>query len=409
MKRYWKLISLACFIVLIIGTFYIQESMASSKNPDFLIKNVSGNEEEVKGLSIFGEFTIGNHFRDTFSIDDTGTTYTSERSFIETFNGTYQVPEIKQLQHDYRSFMRGKAESSPLFYEDEAHLAYVNIDWDYEIDHNRPSNFSFEVEVLDKDSKDVTVINESIPKQNQYDHAYVVDVQKIDGELKAVVRIIPTTNDNGQSIDELHVYTFDLASQRLIGDEILATADSGQRQHLTIINDAESMEPQKNLLIKKVTATDIPYKDGFTTEESDPHYTIYQYDTGEQKELAKEGQELNFERASIYDSTIYFMNMTTKDLEIHPYQIESGKFSAIETLPVKMPTERVEEFGSPVIKLKNNKIYVVSPYSDSKTEASVLIADLKTWKTLYEGTIERTNLSEDQKEYSLRIYSLHVE
>src|SRR3954454_21189135 len=141
MKRYSKLISIACFIVLVIGTFYIQESMASSKNPDFLIKKVSGNEEEVKGLSIFGEFTIGNHFLDTLHIDDTETTYTGGLSFIEKLNRVHQSPEIKQLQRDYRNFMRGKAENPALFYEDEAHLAYVNIDWDYETYHNRPSDF----------------------------------------------------------------------------------------------------------------------------------------------------------------------------------------------------------------------------------------------------------------------------
>jgi hypothetical protein len=414
MKRYWKLISIVLVTVLVIGMFYIQASTAASNNPEFIIKKVSGSDDEGKKLSVFGEYITQGRHQDTVHIDETKTIYTNEISYIESLNGVYHSPEIKQLQRDYRNFMRGKEVNPTIFYEDEPHLAYVNIEWDYhEMDH-RPSNFSFDITVLDKDSNDVIDINEPIPNQNDYDHAFVEDVQKIDRKLKAAVRISSVVN-SGEQVEEIHIYTFDLNSQTLIGDDILLS--SGKRQkdgnsttwnQLNVLNDSENIESQKELLIQKVKVKEIPYRDGFKTEEIDRKYTLYNYKTNEQKELFSENQQLNFDTVSFYDSTIYFINITANGLEILPYQIENKEFMSKQTIQIKL-SEISEESGSPTIKLKNNRLYVISPYKDLKTEAVILIADLKTWKTLYEGTIERTNMSENQEDYSLRINSLNVE
>lgn len=414
MKRYWKLISIVLVTVLVIGMFYIQASTAASNNPEFIIKKVRGSDDEGKKLSVFGEYITQDRHQDTVHIDETETIYTNEISYIESLNSVYHSPKIKQLQRDYRNFMRGKKVNPTFFYEDESHLAYVNIEWDYhEMDH-RPSNFSFNITVLDKDSNKVIDINEPIPNQNDYDHAFVEDVQKIDGKLKAAVRISSVVN-SGEQVEEIHIYTLDLNSQTLIGDDILLS--SGKRQkdgnsttwnQLNVLNDSENIESQKELLVQKAKVKEIPYRDGFKTEEVDRKYTLYNYKTNEQKELFSENQQLNFDTVSIYDSTIYFINITANGLEILPYQIENREFSSKQTIQIKL-SEISEESGSPTIKLKKNRLYVVSPYKDLKTEAVILIADLKTWKTLYEGTIERTNMSENQEDYSLRINSLNVE
>jgi hypothetical protein len=390
--------------------FYIQASTAASNNPEFIIKKVSGSDDEGKKLSVFGEYITQGRHQDTVHIDGTETIYTNEISYIESLNGVYHSPEIKQLQRDYRNFMRGKEVNPTLFYEDEAHLAYVNIEWDYhEMDH-RPSNFSFDITVLDKDSNDVIDINEPIPEQNDYNHAFVEDVQKIDGKLKAAVRISSVVN-SGEQVEEIHIYTFDLNSQTLIGDDILVS--SGKRQkdgnsttwnQLNVLNDLENIESQKDLLIQKVKVKEVPYRDVFTTEEIDRKFTIYNYETNEQKELSNDREAFNFKTASIYGSTIYFMNMSKNGLEIHPYGIESEEFSTKQTIQINIP----KESGSPLIKLKNNKMYITSPYKDLKTKATLLVVDLKTWKTLYEGTIETRNLNENQKDYTLNIYALEV-
>ncbi|MGM7721499.1 hypothetical protein [Metabacillus sp. Hm71] len=415
MNRYWKLISIVLITVFVIGFFYIQSSTAMSNNPEFIIKKVSGSDDEGKKLSVFGEYITQGRHQDTVRIDEQETIYTNELSYIESLNGVYNTPEIKLLQRNYRNFMRGKELNPTLFYEDEAYLAYANIEGDYyELDH-RPSNFTFELEVLDKESKEVTSINETLPKQKEYSFAYVVDVQKLDDKLKVLVQIESAINQSYETVEEIHIYTFDLKSQTLIGDDIVVSSGSSQQNEnstisnrLSIFNDLETIQPQHYLLIEKVKVKEVQEGDESSTEEIDQTFTLYNYETNEHKELFNEKQQMDFENIYLYGSTIYFINITANGLEILPYQIENRKFSTKQTIDINIP-ERLDESGSSTIKLKNNRMYVVSPYKDLKTEAVILVADLKTWKTVYEGAIEATNSSKSEEDYTLRINSLNIE
>jgi hypothetical protein len=403
--------SIALITVIVIGNFYIGASIASSSNPKFFIEKVSGNDEEVKNLTVVGDFNVEDGFYDNVHFNDTETVYRSELSFIESLKGVNLPSEIKQLQSDFRGFMRGKAEDPALFYEDEDQLAYATIDWDYHQLDLKPSNFSFVLEVLDKNSRDVIAINEIVPNQNNYDHAMVEDVQIIEGKVKAFVRIYPLPNESNERDAEVHVFTFDINSQKLIGDDIVTTTDrqdsgtSNIREDLNSISNSETIKPQKELLIQKIRVKEVPGEDGLRSEEIGHSFTLYNYETNEQKELSNDREAFNFKTASIYGSTIYFMNMSKNGLEIHPYGIESEEFSTKQTIQINIP----EESGSPLIKLKNNKMYITSPYKDLKTKATLLVVDLKTWKTLYEGTIETRNLNESQKDYTLNTYALEVE
>lgn len=412
MKRYWKMISTVLVTVIVIGMFYFQASTAASNNPEFVIKKVSGSGNEGNKLSVFGEYITQGRHQDTVNIDEKETIYTSEISYIEGLNGVYHTAELKQLQRDYRNFMRGKElTTTSLYYEDEVYLAYSNIEWDYQEMDARPSNFSFNIEVLDKESKDVTVIKESMPNQNAYEYALVEDVQEINGKLKVVVRLSFAMEDNYEPFEEIHIYTFDINSETLIGDDIVASSGRSKKgensntwNQLSIFSDSENIQPQKYLLTKKVKVKEVQEGTESKTEETDQKFTLYNYETNEQKEVFTEKQQMDFENISIYGSTIYFINKTSNGLEILPYQIENGEFSKKQSIQIKISKEQ----GFPIIKLKNNRLYVVSPYKNLKTEAFILIADLKTWKTLYEGTIEITNLSENLEDYSLSINSLNI-
>ena len=104
------------------------------------------------------------------------------------------------------------------------------------------------------------------------------------------------------------------------------------------------------------------------------------------------------------------MKKTENGLEIHPYDTGTSKYLNAQILPVEMPSkiakENVSEFS--VFTIKNGRIYLMSPYKDAQTNASILVADVKTWDILFEGTIEQSNANENGKEYSLRLYSLQV-
>lgn len=406
MKRYWKLLFLVLFAVLVIGAFYIQGSLASSGKPDYIIKKRIGDEEVIKNLVIMGSIPTGNYLNDIVHIDDTETIYESERSFIESIDNHYLFPEIKKLQQDYRNFMRGKLADPSLFYEDENHVAYAYIKWDQ--GSIGPTRFSFDIEVLDKDSKEVTVIQKSLPKDRSYNYANVLDVQWIDGKLKVAAEINPDINGWKS---EIHLYTFDLNSQQLVKDQLINSVDEEKNPNtrVTVLSEEGNIGPKKELLIEKTKWKSVPVIGGYGEEKVDSQLILYNYETDEQKSIDK--TEFQYDLVSLYDSVIYFMKRMENGIEIHPYDIKSNKFLESQILLVEMPSKISEENGGglPVVTFKNDRIYLASPYKDAKTEASVLVADVKTWKALYEGTIEQDSPNGNGKSYSLRLYSLRVE
>ena len=405
MKHYWKLLSLIVFISLVTGAFYIQESLASNGKPNFVIEKRSGDEEVVKNLVMMGSLQAGNYYEEILHIDNTETVYENERSFIENIDNAYFSPEIKQLQQEYRNFMRGKIGNPSLFYEDENHVAYAYIN--SEQGSMGPTRFFFDIAVLDKDSKEVTVIQESLPKDRSYSYAHVWDVQWIDGKLKVAAEIY--SNINGQT-SETHLYTIDLKSQQLVEDFLLSSVDEEKNPNSRVIVSPEERYIGKNkeLLIEETTWEVVPYQERPRDEKVNRQLRLYNYETDEV--ISIENPEFPFDHVSLYDSIIYFMKGTEDGLEIHPYDIAKSKYLDAQILPVEIPNKISDEDSStfPAFTIKDSRIYLTSPYKDAQTKASILVADVKTWDVLYEGTIEQSNPNKDGQAYSLHLYSLHV-
>lgn len=405
MKHYWKLLSLIVFVSLVTGAFYIQGSLASNGKPNFVIEKRSGDEEVVKNLVMSGSLQSGNYLEESLQIYNTETVYTSERSFIENIDNVYFSPEIKRLQQEYRNFMRAKISDPSLFYEDENYIAYADINWDQ--GNIGPTRFSFDIELLEKDSEEVTVIQELLPKDRSYSYANVRDVQWIDGKLKVIAEI--HSDINGRT-SEIHLYTFDLKSQQLTEDRLLISIDDEKNPNssVTVLTEDRDIGRTKELLIEETMWKMVPYGEGFRDEKVNGQLILYNYETDEQRSIEK--PEFQFDFVSLYDSIIYFMKRTENGLEIHPYDTERSNYLNTQILPVEMPSKISEENGSefPIVTIKNGRIYLMSPYKDAQTNASILVADVKTWDILYEGTIEQSNPNENGKEYPLRLYSLQV-
>src|SRR5690625_3643108 len=127
MKRYWKLITIATVIVLTIGTFYIQSSLAKNKYPTFSIKHQSGDETLVENVTIHGTYNEGDVWIGNIGISIEGMTEHNQFSYLDMLTGKYLDTEIKRLQKEHRNFMRGKGEDTSLFFDDKDTLAFVDI------------------------------------------------------------------------------------------------------------------------------------------------------------------------------------------------------------------------------------------------------------------------------------------
>ncbi len=87
MKRYWKII-LLCFVAIIaIGAFYIQSGFADQKNITIEFEKVSGNEDEVNDLTIFGDYLVGN-INYSLQIQKGETIDSTNQSFFEKLDKT---------------------------------------------------------------------------------------------------------------------------------------------------------------------------------------------------------------------------------------------------------------------------------------------------------------------------------
>ena len=72
------------------------------------------------------------------------------------------------------------------------------------------TDLTFDIEVLNKKSEEMTSIQLDVPESENYAWMQVVDVQVIDDELKVITRGFRTKSEN-----ELQVYTFDMNEQKL--------------------------------------------------------------------------------------------------------------------------------------------------------------------------------------------------
>src|SRR5699024_1183548 len=156
MKRYYKLISLSLFNIDVWAGFFIQSIPASGNQPEFVIKTQDDQKKLGHHLVVSGEYSNNDNISKFLTISEEGSDYFSDRSYLYQKEMLYANPGAEQLIKDYRNFMRGKGYDLKSFYQDDTTLAYVEIDSDINFRGYESINPSFQVDVLDKETKDRT-------------------------------------------------------------------------------------------------------------------------------------------------------------------------------------------------------------------------------------------------------------
>jgi len=415
MKRYWKLISISVIIVLVIGTFYIQSSMASGSNPEFVFEKVSGNEQEIEGLTVFADFYKGNTGGAYLQISENGSVYNDGSTYVDRYQGINLSPELKRFIEDYRSFMRGKNLTPSYFYEDDKNIAYASIDWE----HNgvRPSDFMFDISVLDKETEEDMSFKLEVPQTERVlNYVDIESVQIVQDQLKIITQNQSYDGKIPADIMEIHVYTIDIGEQKIGSDEIIV--DSSEiNPHQTIDvsmvgkNWDKVSSPTMNFVFKNVILEEVEINEWeYGLEEVESDIFVYNLGTNEQErlDLPEELNEANTE--TVNGSTIYFSRNLEETMEVMAYNYQSGEIEAEFSFDVPKNNE-LQESGEQTIsyKIKNEKIYIVGTNKDSKTEAPITVADLKTGETLYEGKVAVENKEKLGSDYSLTIHDIEID
>lgn len=393
MKRYWKIISLCIVMVIVIGSFYIQSSLATQEKVKIEFEKVSGNEDEVKNLILQANYAVGN-LHQSLQVSVKETINLNNQSPLQKLTQINASPVIKELVENYRSFMRGKDLSANNFYEDENLLVYASIMESYR-------NPSFDIEVLNKKSEETTPIQLELPPNDNYGWLDVVEVQAIGGKLKVFARGFRT--DGGV---DLNVYTFDIDEQELVNNELLLselTVENGW-SHLSIINDFYSTKPEKYLLIKMNVYKNVEefnVQNNGRPEIVSHEVIVYNIEQNQSQKLNIPDEMLDsLDSSTISDSTIFIPSQLESGYEVSQYDIETEKWG--NKIAFDLPDTK-NGHNSPFMKLMNGKIYLIH---STGNDYSILISDLTTGESLYEGKLKVKNTDGDQKHDRLYIYDM---
>ncbi|WP_428910862.1 hypothetical protein [Niallia sp. Krafla_26] len=398
MKRYWKLMMISLITVVVIGAYYTQASSAKKVGIGIEFEKVIGNEEELKDLIFYGDYAVG-HMYQPLQITTEETVNPYDRSFLEQLSPAIHSPIFNELIKEHKTFMRGKELVPNNFYEDENVLVYASFKGDFHDFSDR--DVQFDIDILNKNSEETVSIQADIPFLEKYNWMNMDDVVVIGNELKLVVR-----GDRTEGGSDLKLYSFDMTEKQIVGnDEIVSTevVDNGWTD-MTIFNDLHStINPQKYYVIKLDTyEAEEVYRDGYAVSHDGEakvvksEVLVYNIEKNEVKqwEIPEEMME-SLHAASIEQSSIYTYTVTDAGIEVSQYDFEKEEWGGKQTFDSK---HSINNENPPFIKIMNEKIYIISAVN---SEHILLIGDLNSGKTLYEGKLMVTDQKENPKGYRL--------
>ena len=395
MKRYWKTISICLVTLIVIGTFYIQSSFATNEHLKIEFEKVNGNKGEVKNLVLYGDYFVGNLYQ-PLQISSEETINQSNVPFLRQLERISFSPIFGDLVKQHRNFMRGKDLMPTYFYEDENLLAYAIIKAENNV--HPMMDLTFDIELINKKSEEMTSIQLDVPKSENYGWMQVEDVQVIDGELKVITQGFRLNSGN-----VLQVFTFDMNEQKLVDTDTITSTPMVENgwSDLRIINDVHSIQRNKYLLIKIETFKDeMGYSDGESNIVA-REFIVYDIENNQSKKIAGPDEILGSigGESVIFNSTIFIPSQSANGVEVNQYDIENEKWDTKLTFDLA----DIKDGESPYMKIMNGKIYIIQLTNNGHT---IFIGDLKTGKLLYEGKL-KMNPGEDQKDY--RLYFNEIE
>ena len=398
MKRYWKIISICLVTLIVIGTFYIQSSFATNEHITIEFEKINGSEDEVKGLILSGDYLVGHNYQ-ALQITSEETSAQNNLSFLQRLERLSVPPHFKGLVDKYKNFMRGKDLTTNHFFENENVLAYASIKAD-NLYEQPMKGLAFTIEVLDKKSKEVTSIELDVPERKNYIYMYVEHVQVINGELKII-----TQGYGMDNTDELHVYTIDLKAQKLVNDDVIVSSPLVVNgwSDVRILNHVESFEWQKHFLIQ-VEA----YEEGKVETDGESQlianeYMIYDIENNQSKKIGIPEEIIDSiaEASVIIDSTLFSPSQSINGFEINQYDIVNEKWA--DKLTFESTDMKDEE--SRYMTVMDGKLFAVYTTDDGQ---NLLIGNLETGKSLYEGKLHVKNQGEGQGDHELYIHEAEL-
>ncbi|MFJ7940367.1 hypothetical protein ACIQYG_17865 [Peribacillus sp. NPDC096622] len=401
MKRYLCSIIIGMVVILSIGTYYVKVASSASSLPKYTFKTLEGSDKELDPVTINATLQKGSNFYEPLTIESNTTTYASERSYLENLTGR-QNQQIETLVKEHRSFMRGKDSVSSL-YEDDDFLAYAWVNSEYTKSGDMEAKF--DIGLLEKKDEEETSFQIELPNQGRIMNADVRDVQLVHSKLQ-VLTMNDVNSYNEKQTKEVHLYTIDVANKKVLSDKTLVTetfTDPEQVDFEMPIDVAPSM-PNNMVLISLIKG--VNHEDGFEEKLKESKLISYNYETEKLETVKKGSLSLDMARSGYSDGkNLYAVEMKSGKYRIKTFDLSSQTITNDTELDIAANKE--EQYTAA---FKNGRVYFLlnGMNQEGKTNkpAKLLIADIKTGKTLYKG--ETVMNKKNSKSFGLFINDLEV-
>ncbi|MEK3796695.1 hypothetical protein MHI18_00310 [Peribacillus sp. FSL H8-0477] len=397
MKRYISSFVLTLIVIGSIGTYYGTQAASLANLPGYEFKTIEGNEKELKPVILRG-FANKDSISEPIIFEGNQLTYEREKSLVEQFSGE---DEVEKRLKKYKSFIRGKHDLDS-FYEDEDFLAYASLTNKY---RNNKNVTTFEISLLEKETKKESSFELDVSEQGEKEYLRILDVQMIDSKLQVVVNNQVESQDSNE---EIHVYTLDLANKKVINDKvILSELTSNAMDNVVQIHypTASNTIGESHVFLYSLVKGTYSESDEFVPKET----TLYKYDfeTGKEETITLPKKDLIPDEEIFYTSNnIYFYEVS--DQQIHLITFSLSNQTIIDEFSFDL---LYDDF---LFSIKNERMYLLGfneheSQFDTYKPLQLLIADLKTGKTLYKGESMITSSKQQSKmNHGLSIHDLQV-
>lgn len=392
MERYWKLMFIACLLVFGIGFFYLHDTFAEKELPEYTWEKQKGNDDVLEDVLVQAYIQDGSYIEEKIQIAGEKSKYASQLSFLETLNGAMDNLKIKQLQQEYRGFMRGKTENTYNFYENEQLLAYADVTSEWDSSQFRQSDFALEVETLSKRDDKTTSFTIKLPNQDQYNYVDVGEVTVLGDKLYVLAQNDRLVDDESQS--EMRLYTIDLRNEKLMSQQRLFSdkeeSSTGGRE-VTLLHDTDELQASKYIAVM-VSEFD----------EDDEKKQLQLFDIEKQEEWSVDVPKKMLEQevvAHMGDETFYFLHGQKGKLSITPYLFAEQQMGD----PIEVPiSDAIDVNMMKYTKIIHDKLYLLYNMNSSKEGESnssqisgnpplMYVIDLKDQALRYEGELTPKN------------------
>jgi len=402
-KRYLCSIIIGMVVILSIGTYYVKVASSASSLPKYTFKTLEGSDKELDPVIINASLQNDSNFYEPLTIESNTTTYVSERSYLENLTGR-QDHQIDRLVKEHRSFMRGKDSISSL-YEDDDFLAYAWVNSKYTKSGNMEAKF--DIGLLEKKDEEETSFQIELPNQGRIMNADVRDVQLVHSKLQ-VLTMNDVNSNNEKQTKEVHLYTIDVANKKVLSDKTLVSESFTDPNQVDFEMPIDLTPSQPNNMVFISLIKGVNHEDGpFEEKLKESKLLSYNYETEKLETVKKELLSLDMARSGYADGkNLYSVEMKSGKYRIKTFDLSSQTLTNDTELDIAA-NKKEQDFAV----IKNGRVYFLlgnEVDQDVLTykPAKLLIADIKTGKTLYKG--ETVINKKDSKSFQLFIDELEI-